>query len=80
MWIYGIGMTAGLWLRAGQTATLVGLNWDAVTALIPAGLDRERVIYLLRCWEGGMIKGAMTSAKAAEASRAAQAAFEQGQG
>lgn len=73
-------MTAGLWARAGQTGSLVGLNWDAVTKLMPKGLDKDRVIYLLRCWEGGMIEGAVANEKAAADRREALRLFNAGQG
>ena len=75
-----LGLTAGLWERAGQSGTLVGLKWDAALALISDALDRDRIIHLLRCWEGGMITGAIASAKAAEVRRQATDAFNRGQG
>lgn len=52
-----IGGTAGLWQRAGQSGTVVGLDWKAALDLIPPDADRPRIIALLKSWEGGLIAG-----------------------
>lgn len=36
---------------------IVGLDWPAARAMMPEGVDVERVMALLRLWEHGMIAG-----------------------
>lgn len=57
-----IGSSPGCWKRSGQTATVVGLDWPAALARVPADADRERVEALLRQWEAGMLEGVAEAA------------------
>ena len=50
-------------MRAGEGAVIVGLDWTALTAMLPAGCDRERVLALLRQYEVGLVEGASESAR-----------------
>lgn len=73
-------MRPGLWVRAGQTAVITGLDWRALEALVPANVDRERVLELLAQFELGMLAGT-EAARAAEAAEAeAKAEMERGGG
>lgn len=53
-----------MWKRAGQIATIVGLDWPAALALVPESVDRERVVHLLRNYEAGMVEGVAKQAQA----------------
>lgn len=44
-------------------AAIVGLDWPAAIALIPARADRDRVERLLKDYELGLVAGATKSAK-----------------
>lgn len=57
-----IGGTPGAFKRAGQAAVVVGLDWPAVDVLLPRDGDRDRLIALLRAWEGGMLAGVAKAA------------------
>lgn len=58
-----IGVRPGIWKRAGQVATIVGLDWPAAIALIPAKADKEKVERLLTDYEAGLIAGSQALAK-----------------
>lgn len=58
-----IGGRPGVWRRAGQAGVPVGIDWAQAAALIPAGADRDRILSLLRSYEGGLIQGAAETAK-----------------
>lgn len=59
-------MRPGLWLRAGEAAVIVGLNWTGLLGLIPPACDRERVVALLAQYEAGLVEGAAESARHAQ--------------
>lgn len=52
-----------MWRRAGQIGIPCGIDWAQAAALIPAGSDRDRIMGLLRSYEGGLIEGAAETAK-----------------
>jgi len=52
-----------VWRRAGQIGIPCGIDWAQAAALIPAGADRDRIMGLLRSYEGGLIEGAAETAK-----------------
>ncbi|NBB65301.1 hypothetical protein GVN18_39240 [Pseudomonas sp. ODNR1LW] len=58
-----IASRPGLWRRAGQAGVPCGIDWGQAVALIPAGADRDRILALLRSYEGGLIEGAAETAK-----------------
>lgn len=58
-----IGGRPGVWRRAGQAGVPCGIDWAQAAALIPTGADREKILALLRSYEGGLIEGAAETAK-----------------
>lgn len=56
-------MRPGLWVRAGQTGVICGLDWTAVRSLVPPGSDVERVLALAGAIEEGMLQGTGETAK-----------------
>jgi len=58
-----IASRPGLWRRAGQSGLACGLDWGQAAALIPAGVDREKVLALMREYESGLLEGAAETAK-----------------
>lgn len=60
-------MRPGLWVRAGQTGVICGLDWGALRSLISSSADVERVLALAAALEEGMLEGSAEAAKDEEA-------------